>query len=282
MPSERPPKPPPPRRPERPTYEELVELGMPPALATQVVKGLKSEEDAWEVVRISLLVNDLMQKYQLSRPFATQVARGQADLEVFLARRQLASHLEANRERSCLHDALAHQRRMTFLVHGKRRIEGRVVEVERFDVVIELDGGVREKLRKVEIKAAWIADDRQLNKRMMDRKDNERSKNPKAPIPRPQDRYPLADRTLFSFLVKEADANAPDPRAPGAKAPGAKAQDAKGTDSKVHVDVTLLEGEIVSGQILWFGRYEIGMGLKGRHLVTVFRHAIDDFRAAKD
>jgi hypothetical protein len=252
MPPDRPPRRPPPPGPKY-TVEDLVKQGFPQNLATAVVKGTMSYEDACKRVVLMLDVEKLMRKHNIGRPIAMQIALGQADLEGFLAKRRMMEHREKHHARSCFDEALVHGKPMTFLVHGQRRVEGKVIASEPYHATIRLEDGTEESIHKLQFKAGWLAEHRKLVRKMLERKNSDLVKNPKPPIERPQDRYPCSDRTLFSFV------DAP----------------------KKSVDMTSLEGEIVSGQVLWFGRYEIGMGLKGEHLVTVFRHALADVKESK-
>lgn len=252
------PKPPRPQpKGPKPTIEDLMSKGLPLNLATSVAKGQMTEDEALKRLVLQAEVDRLMRKHNIGRPIAMQIALGQANLDSFLAKRRMTEHREANHMRSCLDDAVQHKKPMTLLVHGKGRVEGRVISSESYQVVVQVAGGEHQTIHKLQIKAAWIAEERRLVSPMMQRSNPELSKNPRAPIPRPQDRYPCSDRTLFAFL-----------------------------DEKKTVAATLLEGEIATGQIYWFGRYEIGMGPKPRkdgkgepHL-TVFRHALHDLREA--
>jgi sRNA-binding regulator protein Hfq len=49
-------------------------------------------------------------------------------------------------------------------------------------------------------------------------------------------------------------------------------------DDAVEVTATTLEGEQLRGVVVWFGRYEFGLKLKGDAEITVFRHALADLK----
>jgi sRNA-binding regulator protein Hfq len=52
------------------------------------------------------------------------------------------------------------------------------------------------------------------------------------------------------------------------------------SDNKLSVNITLLEGEIFTGTIQWFGRFEIGFLLKDSETtVQIFRHALHRVQA---
>jgi sRNA-binding regulator protein Hfq len=216
-----------------------------------VAHGKLTLNDAIERMARRSDVERLMRKHDLTRAIATQIVLGHANLEAYLQRRRLAAHRENYRTRSCLDDAVAAGSTLTLLLHGQRRVEAKVKSIDPYDAVLAIEGGGEEQVRKLQIKATWRPDDYKRIKKVL-RKDKALSEAPRGPIERPQDRYSCSDKRLFRYL-----------------------------DTQTEVDVTLLEGEVFSGTVQWFGRYEFGLEIKGGVVVTIFRHALSAITESK-
>jgi sRNA-binding regulator protein Hfq len=249
-------RPPPAELPEkareaaRERARDLVAKGVPAAMAAAVAQGRMSLEDALGRLAQRAEVERMMRKHDLSRAVATQVVLGHADLAAFLARRRMEQHVEQNQQRSCLEDTKAAGAALSIQLTGGERVEGKVVTVEPYEVVVQAADGER-RLHKLTLKAAWSPDDYKKVRKII-RRDKELGEHP-LPVPvRPQDRYGLSDKRLFRYL-----------------------------DAALLVDFTLVEGEIFRGQVAWFSRYEIGLTLKGGGALTLFRHALHDVREAR-
>ncbi len=234
--------------------QELVRTGMPPQMAHAVARGKMSLSDAVERMARRDQVNRLIEQHELSRALATQVALGQADLEVVLARRRLEDHRETNRERSVLIEREGSPDALTFHLHGDRRLTATVLKVDRYDVLLQphsRDGQAEaapELVHKLQLKLAFDPRDYKMVRKGMKRH-KVLQKQPLAPIERPQDRYGCSDKRLFRYV-----------------------------DGEVQVQATLLEGEILRGALTWFSRFELGMSVKGGGAVVLFRHALHDLR----
>lgn len=224
--------------------QELARSGMPFQMAMAVAQGRMELNDALERLARRAEVERLMRKHDLNRALATQIAMGHADLEAFLAKRRMEQHREAHRDRSVLDTALEDGVSRTFGVHGRRVLTGVVTATDAYHAHVQVEGEEPEQLHKLQFKFAYAPGDWKRVKKAF-RKDKALSKEPREPIPRPQDRYTISDKRLFRYL-----------------------------DQGVQVEVTLLEGEMVRGAVAWFGRYEFGMTVKGDVEVTIFRHAL--------
>lgn len=240
-----------PREEQRARAKELVQTGLPAAMAAAVAQGRLTLNEALEKMARRSEVERLMRKHDLSRAVATQVAMGHADLDAFLLRRKLELHISDNAQRSCLEEARANGRALALQVVGQRRVSGVISEVGAYDVTVRDEGGADVTLHKLELKCAWYADDYKKVRKAL-RRDKALSEAPREIPRRPQDRYGLSDRRLFRYV-----------------------------DEGTTVDVTLVEGEVVRGAITWFGRYEFALGVKGEAEIFVFRHAIADLRSAR-
>jgi len=231
--------------------EKLVkETGIPHPLAWQVARGDMTLNEVLQKLALKDKVESLIRRHDLPRSLATQVAKGQADLEQVLVKRRLEAHLEQWRSHSMLVSAAAHGRPVTLALHGQRWVTGVVEAVEQYEFVFLEDGAeASERIHKLQAKLGCEAEHARALRRAI-KKDKDRDAVTE-PVWKPQDRYGCSDKRLFGYL-----------------------------DAARAVRVTTLEGEVVSGDLQWMGRWEVGLRLKKGEPVTVFRHAIADLRAA--
>ncbi|MCA9297923.1 MAG: hypothetical protein H6737_12850 [Alphaproteobacteria bacterium] len=216
--------------------------GMPFQMAMAVAHGRMDLSEALERMSRKDKVNRLVEDHDLTRALATQVAMGHVDLEIILRRRRLKEHRDENRDRSVLEVG----NRLTLGLHGRRLVTGTVVDTSPYSVTIKPDDGEPEEIHKLQIKLAYSPDDWKRAKKAI-RTDKNLAKSPREPIPRPQDRYGCSDKRLFSYV-----------------------------DRGEEIVVTLLEGEVVRGKVLWFSRYEIALQVRGETDIVVLRHALHD------
>jgi sRNA-binding regulator protein Hfq len=242
-------------RPKAPVVDPKIEIrerakemearGLPPAMALAVAHGRMSLPQAMERLARSAEIEQLMRKHDLTRAVAAQIAKGDADLTAFLQRRRLAQHLEQHFSKSCLEEAQRTGQPLTTCLHGQRRIEAVVTAVGPYEVTLQpVDGSDALVIHKLQFKYCYLPGEWKRVRKAL-RRDKALGEGPREPIARPQDRYTLSDKRLFGYVER-----------------------------KLVLDITLLEGEILRGTVLWFGRYELGLALKGEGQVTIFRHAI--------
>jgi sRNA-binding regulator protein Hfq len=227
--------------------DKLHASGMPFQMAIAVAQGRLALNDALERMARKDKVVRLMERHNLSRALATQVAIGHADLDHVLARQRLDQHREQHRDRSFL---VPGEQPVALACHGGRIVEGRILAVEPYMVLLQPKTGTEpEAIHKLQIKYAYPAADWKRVKKgvRIDKKGAEA----KEPVIRPQDRYTCSDRRLFGYM-----------------------------DRKVEVSVTLLEGDQLRGTVTWFSRYEFGLQLKSDGEVVVFRHALQHIGTA--
>ncbi len=227
--------------------DKLVKDGMPIQMALAVAYGKMGLNEAVQRMAQRDAVNRLMEKQTLSRALATQIVLGQANLNVVLAARRLEDHRTQFRNRSTLDEAQAAASPITLLVHGQRRISGKILLVDNYMVRVELEEGGTEDLHKLQVKAAFAPPDAYKKVRKTLKFDKALEKAPLPPVAKPQDRYTCSDKRLFRYM-----------------------------DEHIEVSATTLEGEVFKGQVQWFSRFEFGLHLKGDVDVTVFRHALHD------
>ena len=225
--------------------EQLESSGMPMPLALAVAYGKLSLNDALERLARKEKVQRVMDRHDLSRALATQVVLGHADLDQVLQRRRFAEHRDAHLQRSCLVPGSA----LTLVCHGGRAVIGTIEAVEPYLVLVHARGAAApEPLHKLQIQYAYPTEAWKKVKKAVR---SARGAVECAPVIRPQDRYTCSDRRLFGLL-----------------------------DDGATVEVRVLGGDILTGQVVWFGRYEFGLKVKGDVDVTVFRHALQHIGAS--
>lgn len=227
--------------------DELIASGMPYQMAMAVAHGRMDLNEALERMARKDRVNALMERHQLSRALATQIALGHADLEQVLARRRLEGHRSDNRDRSCLVPGA----RLALVLHDGRTLKGTVGEVEPYQVTFTPEGGAPEQLHKLKLLYAYPPEVWKAVKKGV-RVDKKAASDAEPPAVRPQDRYSCSDRRLFGYL-----------------------------DRGVELNVTLLDRSVMKGVVTWFGRYEFGLKLRSDGEVTIFRHALRDVSPAE-
>lgn len=228
--------------------QELVAKGMPFQMAMAVARGRITMSEALERMARDVQVEQLMERHDLSRALATQIALGHASLDKVLAKRRMAEHRENFRDRSVLVEAASSGEAYMIGLFGGRRVEAVVKSVDAYTIHVVEGDGEPEELHKLSAKYAYLPSDWKRVRKGM-KNDKALAASPGAPAKHPQDRYTCSDKRMFRYL-----------------------------DGKEEVSATLLEGEIFRGTISWFGRYEFGLDVKGAQLV-VFRHALHDLRS---
>ncbi|MCB9662567.1 MAG: hypothetical protein H6732_00490 [Alphaproteobacteria bacterium] len=224
--------------------DELAATGIPFQMAMLVAQGKLELNEALEKLSQRSEVERLMKEHDLNRAFATQVVLGHADLPAFLAKRRFDEHRTANASRSVLDEAVTDGAPRVLALFDQRRVEAAVKEVGTYEVILGLADGTTETHHKLDLKYAYLPDDAKRVKKAM-QKDKELGEAPRRPAERPQDRYTCSDRRLFNTL-----------------------------DRAQPVAVTLLEGEVITGRVVWFSRFELGLEVKGGAVVVIFRHAL--------
>lgn len=232
--------------------EELVRTsGVPLPMAMQVVREQRTLNDVVTQLAIDAEVERLVARHGLNRALATQVARGDARLDEVLRKSRLLAHLAENRERSFLVAAASAGAPVALGVHGAKVLRGRITAVDVYDVDFAPDEGEPQRIPKVRIKFGYDPQHyKQLRKNMGW---DAARKGVREPILRPQDRYGCSDKRLFRYL-----------------------------DAGTNVAVTLLEGEKLTGKVVWMGRWEFGLKLeRSEVVVAIWRHALAEITEDK-
>jgi sRNA-binding regulator protein Hfq len=221
------------------------DMGLPREVALRVARREISLNQALTEMATQDKANNLMRRHGLDRALATQVAKGKADLDQVLYRRRLNSHLTLHADRSSLVDAQKEGRAWRFALHGSRLLTAQVVAIDRYEVrLAPKGGGEEETFHKLQFKLAWRPEEDKLARKGF-RWDKELRASPQAPVERPQDRFGCSNRKLFSWI-----------------------------EDDTKLALTTLEGEVVHGKLSWFSRYELGVNIRDKAEVVVFRHAL--------
>lgn len=226
--------------------QELVDNGMPYQMAMAVVHGKMELNEALERLSRRDRVNQLMERHELSRALATQVAIGHADLKQILHRRRMKQHREDYRERTCLVPGES----LTMARFGENAAPFEVVGVDPYQAILKAEDGTQVEAHKLSLKYAYDTDAWKKVRKAL-KKDKRLASKGLAPAKQPQDRYTCSDKRLFGYV-----------------------------DSGAEVQATLVDGDVLRGVVQWFSRYEFGLMIKGDVEVTVFRHALHDLSLA--
>jgi sRNA-binding regulator protein Hfq len=217
--------------------------GIPYNLALHVARGERTLSSVLERLVAEEKIAQLVRKHDIPKSLAAQVALGQADLEAVLLKRELDAHIHENKEKSVLVERAADGKPVGIALHGQRTVIGVVRSVDAYEFEFVPEGKAPEKIHKLQAKFAWDPDEYKLVKKGIDSAKEGRANA--EPIWKPQDRFPLSDKRLFAMRKGER-----------------------------HVAICTLEGEVLRGQVLWVGRWEIGLRMKGGGTLDVFRHAV--------
>lgn len=223
--------------------DELHDQGMPYQMAMAVAQGRLDLSEALERMARKDRVTKLMERHDLSRALATQVAIGHADLEQVLARRRLDTHRKEHHDRTCLTPGGPS---VAIQLHD-RVVKGVVTALEPYTFTIG-EGDAAEEVHKLEAKYGYAPGAWKAVKKAV--RSDKKADGEARPATRPQDRYSCSDKRLFGYL-----------------------------DRRDEVQISLLDGDVLKGVLTWFGRYEFGLMVKGDVEVTVFRHALRSIKA---
>jgi len=226
--------------------DELHDQGMPYQMAMAVAHGRLDLSEALERMARKDRVTKLMERHDLSRALATQVALGHADLDRVLSRRRMETHRAENRDRTCLDP----EGGPVAVQLAGRLVKGTIREVDAYTFTIDGDGdGEPEAIHKLEARFGYAPGDWKAVKKAV--KADKKGDQDLRPATRPQDRHSCSDKRLFGYLDGEDD-----------------------------VVVSLLDGTTAKGRVTWFGRYEFGLEVRDGVAITVFRHALRSIRPA--
>ncbi len=236
--------------PTRAKAEQIVKTtGVPLDVAMRVAQGRLDLNEAIKHMAQRDEIEGLMSRHGLERALATQIALGQADLQLVLRRRRVDAHLAEHRNRDVLDAAAGSGVELTIGVHGRQLRRVKVLATRAYEIeVLDLETGANELIHKTRIKFACDAQGWQKARKSMTWDDRRKARTAE-PVMRPQDRYGCSNRRL-----------------------------GEACDQKADVVAVTLEGESFAGQVSYVARWEFGVRTKAGTDVVIFRHALDDFR----
>lgn len=244
--------PPPDAQARRQKIDELMRKGLPQPLAQAVANGQMSANDA--VVRLQRddEADRIARQHDLPRALAMQIAMGHADLAATLRNRRIDAFLAVNGARS-LFDAASPDSTVWWSlgVLGQATRPVRLLANARYEVLVQDESGAEARVHKTTIKYAFLTDD---FKRVRKHLEYDKALRAAAVEPqlRPQDRYACSDRRIGGWW-----------------------------DARVPVRLTTVEGEVFTGDIAWFSRYEIGLTTRSGAEVVLLRHGLADAHEAR-
>ena len=237
-----------PRAQIRRKAEELMrDAGLPQHLAMRVAKGELTLKDALDQQVDKDKVARLMSRHSLDKSLATQVAMGNVSLDQVLQRRRMKVHIDENHSRSILDAALADGKPRIFGLHGHRLVRARLTQLDSYEITLEAEegdapAGPLGTMHKLQLKFAVDSQDLEWVRGIVQRRSDVQVREP---IERPQDRYRCANKRLFSWF-----------------------------DAKTPIELTTLEGDVVTGPLNWIGRWELGVAAVDEKELIIFRHAL--------
>lgn len=163
----------------------------------------------------------------------------------------LNEYLHKNYDLSIFDTAFQSQAVYTFHLHQHRVISARVKDIQKYDVVLDVENQVPETMPKLHIKYLFEKEITEAVGRMIS-VDADIRKKALETIRPPAQRHHIKNKTLYP-LMKE----------------------------RTVLFFTLLEGELIRGIVAGFSKYELMVHLKGGKPVTILRHAVYDVRDKK-
>ncbi|MFT5687066.1 MAG: sRNA-binding regulator protein Hfq [Myxococcota bacterium] len=231
------------RNRHREKAEDLVtRTGLPRNMAFQVAMGNLTLSEALNKLAFRDEVEKLIRRYDFQRSLATQIAMGQVSLEDVQRKNRRGVYFAEHNARSILTDSVAESLRITLMIHGQKRLQGRVLEVGAYDFRFQ-GKGEEVTIHKLQVKAAW--DGRRNAAVLSSVKKNQSLAQPCEPVEKPQDRFHCSNRRLFQHM-EDSD----------------------------KLTIHLLEGVTLTGTLAWISKWELGLTLKKGPVVAIFRHAM--------
>ncbi|MBW2066459.1 MAG: hypothetical protein JRJ03_16235 [Deltaproteobacteria bacterium] len=163
----------------------------------------------------------------------------------------LQEYLDEKYIESVFDRALDSKEPWEFHICGQEIIRAKVVENQKYDVKLEIEGKGEETIPKLNIKLLYPGDLAEKVRPLI-KVDEKVRKLGLEPIVPPSKRNHIKNKSLFP-LMKEREV----------------------------VFFTLLEGEVIKGLVTDFSRYDITVNMKGGIPVTLLRHGVHDLRNKK-
>ncbi|MSP55833.1 MAG: hypothetical protein EXR69_09565 [Myxococcales bacterium] len=232
--------------------EELGKQGLPLALAQAVANGQLTLNDAVLKLQRADEAARLVRLHGIAHSLAVQVAMGQADLATVLCTRRVEAYVKESSGRT-LFDLIGST--WALGVYGQKTRQLTMLRNDKYEVEVRKAGegqtGEPELLHKTTVKYAYAPADFKLVRKHLEY-DKELRSTSAEPRLRPQDRYACSDRKIGAWW-----------------------------NGKTVVRLATMEGEVFTGEIAWFSKFEVGLQNRAGVEVVVFRHALADAREGK-
>jgi hypothetical protein len=223
------------------------ENGLPPHAAAIVARGDDTLANVLKQLLRKERIDKLVAQHDLNRGAATKIVDGEDNLERILLRRRARQVVQETPPHRRLDEVHAAGARVCLVIDPEEILTGRVIEIERLELVFQPDGdeGEPRRLRKLEMHAlldpAHLAVLRQRWGR-----------------DRAQDLAPESCPWLRQHIKH------------------ARLQ--KLVDSRARCALVTRRGRVLEGKIVWYSRFEICLKLTKKAEVVLFRHAVHELR----
>jgi sRNA-binding regulator protein Hfq len=228
--------------------EDLGKQGLPLPLAQAVANGQMTMNDAVLKLQRDDEAARVAKLHGIAHSLAMQVAMGHADLATVLRTRKVEAYVKEHAGRT-IFDAVGSS--WALGVYGQKTRQMSFLRNDKYEVEVQEAGGEPELLHKTVVKYAYGPADYKLVRKHLEY-DKELRAQTVEPRLRPQDRYACSDRKIGAWW-----------------------------EQKTVVRLATMEGEVFTGEIAWFARFEIGLKNRAGVEVVVFRHALADARESR-
>lgn len=214
-------------------------ISIPAAWA--VVRGQKTLNEVLLRMAGQDKVSSLVSRHGVDKALATQVVKGQLDLDLVLRRKREKEHLAAHRTRDPMSLVSENGTVVRLYLHGLRELTGSIESLDAFEFVLR-SADQSQRLHKLQVKLMFPAS---LSPTIGVAAEG---RVVAQPVVKPQDRLALSDRRLF-----------------------------EAHDGGRPCRAETLEGDELRGLVSWVGRYEFGLRQGNTAEVVVMRHALRRF-----
>lgn len=192
-------------------------------------------------------IAEIAKKYQISNSLAACVYKKILTPERALLLYNLGNYKKENYHINQLELDMKESIPLVFHIHGAKCVEGKIVEMSRYEFVYEdLQTGEKNNLKKIELKFFYPLSLKESIQKLI-KIEEEVAKKKIGSIEKPAGRNHIKNKTLYPLMM-----------------------------NKDVVFLTTLEGDVIRGIISGFSRYEIKISMKGGIPVTILRHAVYD------
>ncbi len=236
----------------RKKVEELMRQGLPLPSAQAVANGQLTVNEAVIALQREDEAGRIARLHDIPASLAMQVAMGHADLAAVLSKRRIEAYVKEHSSRT-IFDSIGPT--WSIGVYGQATRQVVFVRNDKYEVEVrevrDAGPGEPEMIHKTTVKYAFAPADYKAIRKHLEY-DKDLRAQAAEPRLRPQDRYACSDRKIGGWW-----------------------------DQKTQVRLATMEGEVYTGEIAWFSRFEIGLKTRAGAELVVFRHALADAAEAR-